>query len=274
MVATLLRPPLDELRLPAGDALAFFDAAGGEAITSGLVCSLVLRGNDRLLGRSRVTPSGVHHWPDLSERWRSPAPASPVLADVIVRDALGRFLPLVLPWPLPVVSVGQVMGVTVLGGARLLRVRLLSAPGRPAPPGMASIHGLLRWQAGGAAAGWARVSHVGGDGRVFDGASDAEGRLSLHLPRPRPDKRGSPPEPAAQLRVFADPALAAVSQALGAPGVLAFAAQPEVRALADAGVPPAEITAYLPPAFVPGEPLILAILGLPPTQRELRLAPL
>ncbi|MFN3303882.1 MAG: hypothetical protein ACK44A_09200, partial [Roseateles sp.] len=85
-----------------------------------------------------------------------------------------------------------------------------------------------------------------------------------------PDRPGSPPGPAAQLRVFADPALAAAAQALGAPDVLAFAAQPEVRALADA----AADDAYLPPAFVTGEPLVLATLGLPPARRELRLAPI
>lgn len=274
MVATLLKPPLDELRLPAGDALAFFDAASGAAVTSGLVCRLVLRGDGRVLGRSLATPSGLHHWPDLSDRWRSPAPASPVLADVVVRDEMGRFQPLVLPWPLPIAPTGQVIGATLLPGVRLLRVRLLSAPGRPAPPGMASVHGLLRWQASGQVVAWALVRYVGGDGHVFDGASDAEGRLSLHLPRPRPDKRGSPPEPAAQLRVFADPALAAASLDLGAPAVLAFAAQPEVRALADASVPPADMAAYVPPVFVTGEPLILATLGLLPAQRELRLQPL
>ena len=137
MVATLLKPPLDELVLPASDALGFVDSATGEAVTAGLVCSLVLRRDGQLLGRSRNTPSGVHHWPDLSDRWRQPTP--PVLADVFVRDELERFLPLSLPWPLPIALTGQLIGNTVFGAARLLRVSLLSAPGRRAPPGMASI---------------------------------------------------------------------------------------------------------------------------------------
>jgi hypothetical protein len=270
MAIALLKPPLDVLLLPAGDALAFVDSATGEAVTAGLRCSLVLRRGGKLLGRAMTTPTGVHHWPELSERWRDPDPAAPVFADVVVRDERERFQPLSLPWPLPAAPVGQVIGGTVLGGARLLRVSLLSAPARRPPPGMASVHGQLLWQADGAPVAWARVSYFDGDGRVHDGASDAEGRLSLHLPSPRPNRPGSPPAPAAQLRVFADPALAAASLGLGAPDVLAFAAQPEVRALADV----AASGAYAPPAFIPGEPLILATLGLPPAHRELRLAPI
>jgi len=267
MVATLLKPPLDELVLSASDALAFVDSATGEAVTTGLVCSLVLRRDGSVLGRSRGTPSGVHHWPELSDRWRQPTP--PVLADVFVRDALERFQPLSLPWPLPTAITGQIIASTVFGAARLLRVSLLSAPGRPAPPGLASVYGLLTWQLSGAAVAWARVSFVDGAGRAYDGASDAQGRLALHLPRSRPDKAGSPPEPAAQLHVFASPALAGASVP-DVPDVLAFAAQPEVLALANAT---ANDDAYLP-VLVPGEPLVLASIGPPPTPRELRLKPL
>lgn len=270
MVATLARPAPDELRLPAGAGIAFVDAATGQAVVQGLTCRLLLRRDSALLGRARVTTSGVHHWPDLAERWRAAGPAAPVWADVLVQDEQERFLPLSLTWPLPAAPSGQVLDVTALGGARLLRVSLLSAPGRSTPPGLASLYGLLAWQADGAPAAWARVSYLDGDGRVHDGGCDAQGRLALHLPRPRPDRPGSPPAPAAQLRVFADPALAAAARRLGAPDVLAFAAQPEVRARRDA----AGDAAYAPPPFVTGEPLVLATLGLPPAQRELRLAPL
>ena len=267
MAATLLRPPLDELLLPAGDALAFVDSATGMPVQSGLRCSLVLRRGGKLLGRAVASPSGAHHWPELAERWRDPA--APVFADVIVRDEQGRFLPLSLPWPLPTTPAGQLIGGAVFGGSRLLRVSLLSAPARRALPGLASVYGLLMWQADGSPAAWARVRLTDGDGRVHEGASDAEGRLSLHLPRPRPHRAGSPPSPAPELRVFADPALGAASLGLGAPDVLAFASQPVVRALANAsGSAP-----YVPPAFTIGEPLILASLGLPPAHRELRLAP-
>ena len=54
------------------------------------------------------------------------------------------------------------------------------------------------------------------------------------------------------------------------PDVLAFAAQPEVRALAS------ETTAgtYAPPKFASSEPLVLATQDLPPLRRELRLGPI
>lgn len=268
MVATLLRPAADQLQLPAGDALSFVDAATGAVVQGGLRCSLLLRGSGALLARAVASPSGAWHWPELAAQWRSPG--APVLADVLVRDEQDRFLPLSLPWPLPAAPAGQVTAVTVVGASRLLRVSLLSAPARSAPPGMASVHGLLTWQASGAPAAWARVRLTDGDGRVHEGATDADGRLSLHLPRSRPDRPGSPPSPAAQLQVFAGVGLGPASQRLGAPDVLAFASQPEVRALADIGA----ATAYVPPVFIPGEPLILATLGLPATQRELRLAPI
>lgn len=270
MPTALLDAPQDLLRLPAGDALGFVDAATGETVTTGLSCTLVLRRGGRLLGRAQATRSGLHHWPELAERWRDPAPAAPVFADVLVRDALERFLPLSLPWPLPASPVGQVIGGAVFDGARLLRVSLLSAPGRAAPAGLASAYGLLTWQSSGTAAAWARVSFTDGEGRVYAGGCDAEGRLALHLPLPRPDRPSLPPGPAARLRVFADPALATAALALGAPDVLAFAAQPEVLALANAGGD----AAYAPPVFVPGEPLVLATQGLPPAHRELRLAPI
>ena len=79
-------------------------------------------------------------------------------------------------------------------------------------------------------------------------------------------QRARPAEPAPQLRVFADTALAGSR----VPDVLAFAAQPEVRALAS------ETTAgtYVPPKFTSGEPLVLATQDLPPLRRELRLEPI
>jgi hypothetical protein len=260
MVATtLLRSPLDELLLPVGDVLAFFDAASGDHITTGLRCSLVLRHGGKLLGRSVVTPSGLHVWPDLPERWRDPQ--APVCADVVVRDDLLRFLPLSLPWPLPARPVGQITGGKVLGGSRLMRINLLGAPTRHPPPGMARVYGLLVWQADGAPAAWARVRLTDGEGQAHEGASDAEGRLGMHLPRPH--------RPLAELLVFADPAMGAASLGLGAPDVLAFAQQPVARARGDVE----GHAAYVPPVFNAGEPLILATHGLPPAHRELRLEP-
>jgi hypothetical protein len=253
---TLFRSPHDELLLPVGDVLAFFDAVSGDHITTGLRCSLVLRNGGKLLGRSVVTPSGLHVWPDLAQRWREPH--VPACADVLVRDELQRFQPLSLPWPLPAQRVGQILGGTLLGDSRLMRVSLHGSPNRHPPPGMASVYGVLVWQADGAPAAWARVRLTDSEGQVHEGASDAEGRFGLHLPRPP-----------TELLVFADPAMAEASLGLGAPDVLTFAHQPMARALADVGNP----AAYVPPAFIAGEPLILATQGLPPAHRELRLVP-
>ncbi|RTL46568.1 MAG: hypothetical protein EKK53_03680 [Burkholderiales bacterium] len=265
MVATLLRPPQEGLLLPAGPGLAFIDSATGQPVVDGLRLSLLLRRGGRLLGRAVASASGAWHWPDLDDRWRQAAPGDPVLADVVVRDLLDRFLPLSLPWPLPAIPAGQITAVTVLGSARLLQVSLLSAPGRRAPPGMVSVFGQLVGQASGQPVAWARIRFTDTDSRVHEGSTDAEGRLALHLAGPRPQR---PAAPAPQLSVFSAPALGTASLGLGAPDVLAFASQPAAVALADAG----GATPYAPPVFNPGEPLILATLGLPATQRELRLA--
>jgi len=259
-VTTRREPTLDRPRLPVGEALVFVDLASGDLITTGLRCSLVQRGGGRLLGRSVVTPSGLHVWPDLPVRWRQPQES--FCADVLVRDELQRFQPLTLPWPLPPRPVGQIRSDRVLGGMRLMRVGLLSAPTRRPPPGVCSVYGLLAWQANGEPAAWARVNLIDGEGRVHEGASDAEGRLALHLPPPRSGSVG-----VAALQVFADPCLEAASMGLGAPDVLAFADQPVVLALADVEGQ----AAYLPGALAAHEPLILASQGLPPAHRELRL---
>lgn len=259
-VMTRREPTLERPRLPVGEALVFVDLASGDLITTGLRCSLVQRGGGRLLGRSVVTPSGLHVWPDLPERWRR-APEG-VCADVLVRDELQRFQPLSLPWPLPPRPVGQIIGDRVLGGLRLMRVGLLSAPTRRPPPGVCSVYGLLTWQGDGEPAAWARVCLTDEDGRVYEGASDAEGRLALHLSRSRQGGAG-----AATLQVFADPALGVASMGLGAPDVLSFADQPAVVALADVEGQ----AACVPGAIAAHEPLILATQGLPPAHRELRL---
>jgi hypothetical protein len=243
-----LPPSLDELVLPAGDALSFVDSVTGQPVIDGLRCTLVLRRGLRVLGQAVRTAGGVHHWPELPERWREPAPAAPAFADVVVVDEQERFLPLTLPWPLPAAPVGQVIGGSVFNGVRLLRVSLLSAP-----------------------AGWARVSLTDVDGRVHEGSCDAEGRLSLHLPAPRP-LRAAPAPVAPELHVYFDPALAAAARRFGVqviPDALAWAAQPEVRALARQGDP----DPLPPPPLLAAEPAVLGTQGLVPRRSELHLVP-
>jgi hypothetical protein len=257
---------LDTLRLPAGSAIGFVDAATGGLIEGGLRCELLLRGSGLSLGVARCTPGGFHHWPELSPRWRSPAP-SPLLADVLVRDPLGRFLPLSLPWPLPSAPGGQVEAVSVVGDATLLRVQLHSAPQRPTPPGLAAVVGQLIWQPTGQPAAWARVLLTDAQGHARPGGCDAEGRLALHLPLPRPPRAAEPIGPS--LSVFFDPALATSARRLGAPDVLALAAQPAVLALARFG----ETDPYGPGALSTVEPAVLRTLDLIPARSELRLVP-
>lgn len=257
---------LDTLRLPAGSAIGLVDAATGCLIEGGLRCELLLRGSGRSLGVARSTQSGFHHWPELSPRWLSPA-TSPLLADVLVRDLLGRFLPLSLPWPLPMAPGGQVESISVLGDATLLRVQLHSAPQRPTPPGLAAVVGQLVWQPTGQPAAWARVLLTDAQGRVRPGSCDGEGRLALHLPLPRPPRTAEPIGPS--LSVFFDPALATSARRLGAPDVLALAAQPAALALARFG----ETDPHGPVALSATEPAVLRTLDLIPARSELRLLP-
>jgi hypothetical protein len=69
---------LEQLMLPARPGLRFLDAYSGRAIVDGLRCTLYHRRDRRALGVGVVTPSGVHHWPELAAPWRR-EPASPPL---------------------------------------------------------------------------------------------------------------------------------------------------------------------------------------------------
>lgn len=208
---------LESLVLQATSGLRFIDAWSGQPIIDGLRCTLYRRSDGAVLAREATTPSGVHHWPDLPSPWNAdhaspPSPPSAVLAEVLVEDLLDRFLPMRLEWP-PRHDRDDVPLVTCT---------LVSAPQRPAPPGAASIHALLV-DAASQPAAWARVLATDAQGRSTQGGSDAAGRLSLHLPFPRPERRpplsppggpaSSPPEPppapsaGVTLRVFHDPSV-------------------------------------------------------------------
>ena len=222
---------LDTLILPAGAGLAFTDAATGQPVRAGLRCTLRRRRDGATLGFAQASPGGVHHWPELDARWRSPDPLQPPQADVLVQDEMDRFLPLSLAWPLPAAV------TTVLeSGARLARLSLLSAPQRPAPPGCASVYAQLRWQSDAAPAAWARLTLSTALGQVTQGCCDAQGVLALHLPMARPQRDAVTGALFANfaLACFADRALAAAALRLAAPDALAWAAQAQVRALARA----------------------------------------
>lgn len=261
---------LDTLVIPAGCGLRFVDAYAGQVIVDGLRCILRRRRDQRQLGISTPTPSGIHHWPGLAAPWRDPATSPPqppadALAEVLVEDALQRFLPLRLAWP----------AEPDTSETALSTVRLASAPQRRPPSGAATVHALLADEAGPAA--WARVLASDAQGRSTSGMSDGEGRLTLHLPFPRPERKPpvSPPEAVLAvsgtitLRVFHDPAIGRAALASGAPWLADWLAQPEVRALARTDA----ADAFGPLRLEPGHPAVAVTEGLPPDRSELRLAP-
>lgn len=262
---------LDTLVIPAGCGLRFVDAYAGQAIVDGLRCTLQRRRDQRLLGIGTPTPSGIHHWPGLAAPWREPATSPPqppddALAEVLVEDSLQRFLPVRLAWP-PVPDVP---------GTALSTIRLASAPNRSAPSGAATVHALFADETGKPAA-WVRVLTSDAQLRSTLGMSDADGRLTLHLPFPRPERKppASPPEPVLAvsgtitLRVFHDPAVGRAALGAGAPWLADWLAQPEVRALARTDA----ADAFGPLRLEPGRPGVPITEGLPPNRSELRLVP-
>ena len=271
---------VESLVRPVGIGLRFLDAWSGAIIGDGLSCTLRHRRDGRLLGVARCTLSGIHHWPDLAQFWlENPvSPTQPARAEVIVEDRLARYLPVRLPWPPAADRPGE----------PIASMTLASAPGRPAPPGAATVFARLA-DGSGSPTGWARVLACDAQGRTTIGMSDAAGRLALHLPFPRPDRRqpasppDSPPLPPGvsatiTLRVFHDPAVASDALAAaqrhglndGLPSLPDWSAQPEVRVLARAG----SSDALGPLRLEPDRPAVPITEALPSNRSELRLTPL
>lgn len=266
---------LDRVRLSAGAALQFIDAASGEPVREGLRCELRALADGARIAISARTASGVHHWPGLAARWLArPSPVQPARAELLVSDTHARFLPLRLDWP-PPAGPGDAPG----------SVLLCSAPGRTAPAGAATLHALLADGAGRPAA-WARVVLATADGRSVPGMSDAQGRLTLHLPFPRPERRagagsppasppGSPPSappwPVATVTLAFHHAHGVAHEAStsGAPRLALWTAQPECRALAHV-----DGTSLGPQRVAAAEPLVLRTEGDPSRSSDLRLVPL
>ncbi len=274
--------PLEILNLPTFAGLRLLDAWSGLPVPSGLGASLRRKRDGAVLGRAVASLSGVHHWPELAESWRSlpsisPAPAP--LAEVWVDDLAGRFLPVRVDWPL----------VPSQPDFAITDIMLVSTPQRPTPVGAASVVALLTREDGSPAA-FARVVVTDAQGRSTAGMSDGRGRLALHFPFPRPERRpgaASPASPALSqtpaltaslsLAVFHDPSVAAEAHGAArrfggfsplAPLLDAWAVQRPVLALAELNaVTPFQLR------IESGKPCVLRTQGLPPDRSELRLVP-
>jgi hypothetical protein len=98
-----------------------------------------------------------------------PAVPAPEVFVVRVSDRARRYLPTVLAVGLP--------------AAAPVEVPLYSAPGRPAPSGLATVRGEVRVSADGSEAAWAVVSLTAG-GVPYETVSDGRGRFLFYLPYP------------------------------------------------------------------------------------------
>lgn len=235
---------MERLSLPASIGVAFVDVYDGAAIR-GLRCTLLDAASGRVFAGSAQTPSGFHHFPSVRPDRLSTLRS----VEVLVEDERGDFLPLRVAWPPPVTLSSS--------GARVCRVELSTAPGRRSPAGAASLFATVCDQ-GGAPAAWARLTLETSDGQVTSGMSDAEGRLAIHLPFPRPERPprdprsplgpppdSIPPHALVTLTAFFDPAVSVEANATAArlpgrvqaPRQAAWLAAPRVVARADSVSP-------------------------------------
>jgi hypothetical protein len=166
------------------------------------------------------------------------------------------------------------------------KVRLFSAPQRPAPTGAASVFALLLREDETPAA-FARVVVTDAQGHSTTGMSDETGKLTLHFAFPRPERRPSLVSPSSpspiqaiaanlDLSVFHDPSVAnearEVSRRIGgttiSPLLSAWTVQSPVLVLEQLNTTtPFQLRIEL------GKPCVLRTQGLPSDRSELRLVP-
>lgn|GEM_PF-4482719 len=265
---------LETLTLQAGIGLQCADAYSGVTALPTVRCSIVNRASGEVVARSVSTPSGIHHWPSLPARIGGLEAGKKSKFEVLIEELSGSFLPFRMAWPLTT--------TTTVGGARLCRIELLSAPARPAPAGSSSLFASLVGSDQ-APAAWVRVVLRSANGRETVGMSDARGVLALHLPFPLPERSGNgnggalPTPPYALVtwtlahsKLVAEGAELAASSLPG--GVRAplrddWLVQPKVVAQKTAGLPDAidEIR------FDAGQPTVVRTAGLDPNHFALRL---
>ena len=174
---------IERLGYRAPLALACTDGVTGAAVTEGLVASAWLRVNPSDRRTARRSPlSGLlgfgalpRMWaethtrqlpPDTPVTWPA-APATPVC--VLVRDTVGRYLPVALAVDTPVTTP--------------VPVPLSSSPARIKPSGYAVVRGEVHDDATGLPLGWALV-RIDTGATAYQGVADAQGRFLLPIPYP------------------------------------------------------------------------------------------
>ncbi|MBZ5621165.1 MAG: hypothetical protein LAQ69_20925 [Acidobacteriia bacterium] len=199
--------PLETSRIFTPLGIRFWDLTQNLPVSDGLQVNLRLMNSQAPPLYAVTTSSGVYaffglpglraaEYRDGSGQLGSPPRTFSYV--VTVQDNLGRYLPQVLIYTLDQSGAVLVNGVPdTTRGARL--AYLFSAPGRPAPPGVAAVRAwLVEQKPDGttAPAAWAVMRvQVTGQAEIWPGIADDSGRVLVLVPYPLLDrlKLGSPP---------------------------------------------------------------------------------
>ncbi|MCA9542063.1 MAG: hypothetical protein KC620_24370, partial [Myxococcales bacterium] len=150
--------------------------AGGVYAFHGLSGLIAVERAERIPGGSTTQVAGDANW------WQHHQ--GKVACEVRVRDPQKRFQPFRFVAPLPHRGLFAPPCAAPPAGVEPF-VPLFSAPGRPAPAGMAVVRAELWDRVADRAAAWARLEVWHGATRVGHGFADAEGRAAIYF-RPPP----------------------------------------------------------------------------------------
>jgi len=143
----------------------------------------------------------VEQWSGDADFWAAQTPRFDFVLEA--RDTAGRFLPWSLGVKLPqrhLLSVDLVSGMdagsppssplpspsNTQTGSDTAFLPLFSAASRPAPEGMGVLRAQLWDASAGEPAAWALIEAKAGEQRTVTGMADADGRVMLPLPYPKP----------------------------------------------------------------------------------------
>jgi hypothetical protein len=198
---------LERISIVTPLAVRLRDEATLTFFSDGLSAVAYPRGNPELATNGVVNRAGIFVFRNLPglrdvERgsgdagfWTAQTPRFDFV--LAVRDAAGRFLPWSLPVKLPQrnllgLGIGSPVASPVaspLGaqtGGETAFLPLYSAASRPVPEGMGVLRTELWDVDAGRPAAWALVEAKAGEQRTVAGMADADGRVMLPLPYPKP----------------------------------------------------------------------------------------